>query len=137
MTVGSSTGRARVIFIALAFLTIAIGLVVHLAGGALPPAFRDVLGDALWASMIFWWVGAVSPRASVVSRGVVAAGICFAVELSQMIRTPALDSIRETTLGHLFLGSDFDPRDLAAYAAGVLVAVLIERGVLSAQRKTG
>jgi hypothetical protein len=31
-------------------------------------------------------------------------------------------------LGHLVLGSGFDPRDLASYAAGVLVALVCELG---------
>ena len=55
--------------------------------------------------------------------------MCVAVELSQLIRTPALNALRRTTLGHLVLGTDFDARDLVAYAGGVLVAVMIERVV--------
>jgi hypothetical protein len=43
--------------------------------------------------------------------------------------------LRATRVGHLVLGSDFDPRDLAAYAVGVAFAVMMERTV-SATRKT-
>jgi len=32
-------------------------------------------------------------------------------------------------VGHLALGSGFDRRDFAAYAVGVLVAVLLERAI--------
>ena len=41
--------------------------------------------------------------------------------------TPSVDAIRATTVGHLILGSSFDPRDPAAYAGGVLLALVLER----------
>jgi hypothetical protein len=110
---------------ALAMGTIAVGLLVHLGGRALPPAVHDILGDALWAVMMFWWVGVLAPAASPGTRGAAALAICFAVELSQQYHTPALDAVRRTLAGHLVLGSGFDPRDFGAYTAGVLAAVLI------------
>jgi hypothetical protein len=123
--------RARVVFVALAAGTIIVGLWVHRGGLPLGPAARDALGDALWAVMIAWWLGAVAPRARALARGAVALGICVAVELSQLAHTPALDAARRTTLGQLVLGSGFDPRDVVAYALGVLAAVLLERLALA------
>ena len=114
--------RARLAYIALALVTIALGLWVH-RGAALGPVARDVLGDALWATMIAWWIGAVAPRMPLTVRSAMAFAVCVAVELSQLIHTPALDSARSTTMGHLVLGSGFDPRDIVAYAAGVAIAV--------------
>jgi hypothetical protein len=119
--------RARVPYVVLAAATIVAGLLVHLRGGALSPVVRDVLGDALWAAMATWWMGALAPSMVVARRAALAFAFCFAVELSQLIHLDALDAIRRTTVGHLVLGSGFDPRDLAAYAAGVLGAVLLER----------
>ena len=119
--------RQRVPYVALAAGTIALGLRVHLRGNALDATVRDVLGDVLWAAMIAWWIGALAPAWRPTSRGGVALAVCFAVELSQRVHAPTLDALRRTTVGHLVLGSDFDPRDLAAYAAGVLAAVLLER----------
>lgn len=117
----------RLVYSVLAAGTIAVGLAVH--GGVLPlgPVARDVTGDALWAMMMAWWLGAAAPRAPLLARSAVALGICLAVELSQLIHTPALDALRRTTLGHLVLGSGFDPRDLAAYSLGVAVAAVLER----------
>lgn len=120
-----SLGR-RAVYIAFAGGTIIVGLAVHLHGAALSPAARDVLGDALWAAMIAWWVGAAAPSVQLSRRVVAALAICFAVELSQLYHAPWIDALRETTLGHLVLGSGFDPRDLASYTAGVLVAALLE-----------
>lgn len=113
--------------LALAALTVVLGLVVHLGGPRPAPAWRDVLGDALWAAMIFWGVGAIAPWARPAVRASVALGVCFTVEFSQLYHTPALDALRGTTLGHLVLGSGFDARDLASYTAGVLAAALLDR----------
>jgi uncharacterized protein DUF2809 len=116
-------------FAALALATVAAGLVVHWRGTWLPAALRDVLGDALWAMMIVWWIGALAPRMSVASRCALALAICWAVEFSQLYHAPAFDALRRTTLGQLVLGSGFDPRDLGAYAVGVVMTLFLERMV--------
>jgi Protein of unknown function (DUF2809) len=122
----SSLSRRRLAFVALACLTIAAGLAVHLRGGALGPIARDVLGDALWAMMIAWWAGALAPRARLAIRSLASYAVCAGVEVSQLYHAPALDAARATMVGHLVLGSGFDPRDLAAYGAGVALAALLE-----------
>ena len=124
---------ARSRYVALAITTILVGLALHRTGLGLSPSARDVLGDALWAAMMVWWVGVVAPSASLARRSVIAYAICVAVELSQLIHVPAIDAARRTTIGHLVLGSDFDPRDLAAYALGVAVAALLERAMRGAR----
>ena len=101
----------------------------------LGPVTRDVLGDALWAAMIAWWVGALVPRARLVVRSVAAYGVCAAVEASQLYHAPTLDVLRATRLGHLVLGSGFDPRDLGAYALGVAGAALLEFAVAAWSRR--
>jgi len=114
-------------YVALALCAVIVGLTVHRSGGALPPDVRDVLGDALWAAMVTWGIAAVSPAIRLPWRAVGALAFCFVVEVSQLIHFPTLDALRRTTAGHLVLGSGFDPRDFAAYAAGVLAAVILER----------
>jgi hypothetical protein len=88
-----------------------------------------MLGDALWAAMIVWWIGALRPGGSLRTRGIVALAICFAVEVSQSVHAPLLDALRRTTVGHLVLGSGFDPLDFVSYTIGVLAATLLERSV--------
>ncbi len=119
--------RTRIRFVGFAVATAAVGLFVFRAGGALPPAMRDVLGDALWAAMVTWWIAAAAPTARRPWRAVLALALCFVIEFSQLHHAPALDAFRRTTIGHLLLGSGFDSRDLIAYAAGVFGAVLVER----------
>jgi hypothetical protein len=121
--------RTRASYIALALGTIALGLGVHWRGGALGSTRRDVLGDALWAVMVAWWVGAVAPTASLRLRTAAALAVCLGVEVSQLYHTPVLDAVRSTTAGDWIPGSGFDPRDLMAYTLGVLAAAVLERGL--------
>lgn len=118
--------RRRAAFVALACATIAVGLAVHRRGTALGPVVQDVLADALWAMMVAWWAGALAPRARLIVRSAAAYVVCATVEVSQLFHAPALDAVRATTMGHLVLGSGFDPRDLVAYGLGVALAALFE-----------
>jgi len=114
-------------YLLLAIVTIAAGVMVHSVDESLPESLRDILGDALWAMMIVWWMGVVAPRAPLRTRALVSFAICVAVEVSQRYHTPMLDGLRRTALGHLILGSDYDARDLLSYAAGVIVATVVGR----------
>ena len=108
----------------------AVGLAVHFHGQFLGVVFQDVVGDALWAAMVTWWIAALVPGASLRTRVPVALAICFAVEMSQRYNAPALEALRRTTAGHLVLGSGFDPRDFVSYTLGVLAAMLLDRMLL-------
>jgi hypothetical protein len=79
--------------------------------------------------MIAWWAGVLAPRARLAVRCSCAYVVCAMVEFSQLYHSPALDAVRATTLGHLVLGSGFDPRDLAAYAGGIALAALLESAI--------
>lgn len=118
--------RLRAIYVVLAFVTIAVGLIVHLRGTGLAPGVRDATGDALWAAMVTWWAGALAPAARPTVRGAAAYAVCLVIEVSQLYHAPAIDAVRATLVGSLVFGSGFDPRDLAAYAVGVASAVLLD-----------
>jgi hypothetical protein len=120
----------RLRYFVLAILTILVGLMVHFDSRVLSFRVRDILGDALWAMMIVWWLGVALPRVRLSVRGLVAFGICVAVELSQRYHTPFLDAARRTIPGQLILGSGYDPRDFLSYAAGVIVAVALAQVVV-------
>ena len=125
-----SVARQRITYVALALGTIVVGLIVHLRGGMLGREVRDILGDALWASMIVWWVSALVPRARPRVRYGAAYTICALVELSQAYQTPTLDALRAGAIGQLVLGSGFDPRDFVAYAIGVAAAAVLDMTLL-------
>jgi hypothetical protein len=124
---------SRVAFLALAIATIALGLVVHLHGTWLVPRARDLAGDALWGAMVVWLAGAAAPRARLVVRSAAAWFFCVVLEVSQLYHSTALDAVRRTLAGHLVLGRGFDPRDLVAYAVGVLAAATLEAALRTAK----
>ncbi len=107
--------------------TIALGLSVHRWGAVFGPVAHDMLGDALWALMMWYGLGVLRPQATPNARAMATLCFCTAVELSQLIHVPVLDALRDTTLGGLALGSGFDPRDLLSYTMGVGAALLLSR----------
>jgi len=100
-------------------LVVALGLLSREFGGQFPDALKTYPGDALWAVMIWLLCGLVWPRLSIVRCALLALAICFVVEFAQLVRAAWLVELRQTTLGRLVLGSDFDPLDLVAYTIGV------------------
>ncbi len=126
----------RIAYLGLAATTIAAGLWVHFGAKMLGADARDMLGDALWAVMIVWLISAIAPRAQLLTRSGVALAICVAVEFSQLVHTSSIDALRSSTIGHLVLGSGFNPRDLVAYAIGVAAAMLLERIAIGFARRS-
>ena len=99
------------------------------------PVARDVVGDALWAAMIFWWVSFATPRSPRLIRAAIALLVCATVEVSQLSHAPILVSLRATRFGALVLGSGFDPRDLVSYALGVVAAAILDTRLFRAARR--
>ena len=116
-----------------------IGLVVLMGIGSrhyphiLPRFIAAYAGDTLWALAAFLGIGLVLPRASTGKVALLAMFLSVAVELSQLYHAPWIDSIRQTTLGGLILGFGFLWGDLACYAAGIGVGVILERIALAAR----
>jgi hypothetical protein len=108
-----------------AVATIALGLLWRSHLLPLPPSVAKYGGDVLWAVMIFFLVRAVNPRLSLRAGSMVALAFCWLIEFSQLYRAPWIESIRHTRLGHLVLGSTFNPPDLLAYVAGVGIGALL------------
>jgi hypothetical protein len=132
-----TAGRARLTYAAVTAGVIVTGLWINQRAPGLPPAVRDVLGDALWAMMVVWALGALAPSASLRMRALAALGIACTVEVSQLVHAPVLDWARQTTLGRLALGTGFDPRDFVAYSGGVVAAFLAETAVSRRERGRG
>jgi hypothetical protein len=120
----SSRNRALYAFLILA--VIAAGLASRKYWYLLPAQLGKYPGDALWALMVFLLFGFARPQWPVISSATAALATSYAVEFSQLYQAPWLNSIRQTTIGHLVLGSGFHWQDLIAYAAGVIVGMLGE-----------
>ena len=95
MTAHDTLGAERVRYVALAVATIALGLWVHRGMPTLNPEARDVIGDALWAAMMTWWVSAVAPRATRVARAAVVDDYVATGEGTRAVFTSTFDSAED------------------------------------------
>lgn len=123
-SIGASRSRWWLLVCLIA--VIALGLASRKFPSLFPAILGKYPGDALWAMMVFGGLAFAKPRASTGRLTALAFAISCAVEFSQLYQAPWLNAIRDTTLGHLALGSTFSWFDIAAYAAGVLVAFLVD-----------
>lgn len=118
--------RNRLRYAVLALGVIVAGLLWRSRYMPLPPFFSKYGGDALWALMVFVWIGFILPRASTCRVAVLALAFAWGVEFSQLYHAPWLDSLRATLPGRLILGSTFNWPDLPAYALGIILGALLE-----------
>lgn len=116
-------------FLAMA-LVVAVGLLWRSAWLALPELPRKYGGDALWALVVFLGFGFLFPRLPSRVLALLAMAFSTVIEFSQLYHAPWIDSIRQTRLGALVLGSVFNWPDFAAYAVGITLGALGE-GLLS------
>ena len=110
-------------------LTVILGIGSRRSAHALPGFIAAYAGDTLWALAAFLGFGLILPRTSTRTVALLAMAFSVLIELSQLYHAPWLDSIRHTTLGGLILGFGFLWSDLACYAAGVGLGVILERVV--------
>jgi len=112
-------------------LVVGVGLASRRYDGLFPRILGKYPGDALWtmAAYLGWKLAlpSMGPR----GLGVMALGLSFLVEFLQLYHAPWLDGIRDTRLGHLLLGSTFNPMDLVAYTVGAATVFVIDRFLAS------
>lgn len=125
------------IWIALILLTVALGLGSRRYAASLPGFVAAYAGDTLWAVVAFLSIGLLLPRAFTERVALLAMSLSVLVEAGQLYHAPWIDSIRRTTVGGLVLGYDFVWSDLACYAVGVALGILIERIALLRRSATG
>ena len=122
--------RNRVHYLLFIISTILIGLAARQFSGYLPDMINLGLGDTLWALMMYWIIGFVFPKHSVLKIAVVSLSICFLVELSQLYQADWINTIRSNRIGKLILGQGFLWSDFLAYSVGVELGVIVEKYIL-------
>lgn len=105
---------------ALALGTIGLGLASRRY-----PVLGNYPGDALWATLVALLWTFLFPDARLRSIAAATLATSLVVETSQLVHPPWLESIRDTLLGRLVLGSGFDPFDLIAYGVGAFFGVAV------------
>jgi hypothetical protein len=118
--------RDPLIWIALIILSAFLGIGSRHYAEHLPGFLAAYAGDTLWALVAFLGIGLLLRRVSTWAVAVLALSFSVLIEMSQLYHAPWIDSIRHTTLGGLALGYGFLWGDLACYAVGVGLGVVIE-----------
>ena len=118
-------------------LGVALGLGSRRYAEHLPGVVAAYAGDTLWAMAVFLGLGLLRPRDSTGRIAALAMLGSILVEVSQLYKAPWIEAIRRTTLGGLALGFDFVWSDLACYAVGVGLGLLIERATLHGRPTPG
>jgi hypothetical protein len=95
-----------------------------------------MLGDAIWASMIFVLLAIVLKKVSTARVALASLLFCYAIEITQLYHAPWIDTLRATRIGGLILGFGFLWSDLVAYAVGVAAAAIVEKTSIKLNKKT-
>ena len=121
--------RAR---LARALVVIVLGglSVSHFWHGSVP----GLVGDALYAVMVFLLVALAAPRTRAVAVGGIAFGLCVIIELAQLTGVSAA-VVQAWWPARYLLGTTFQSLDLVAYAVGAGSAALLDR--LAAGHRSG
>jgi hypothetical protein len=118
--------RNRLVQILILVAVIVVGLASREYPQLLPSFLGKYPGDALWALAAFILWGLILPWASSLKIALLAFLTSFIDELSQLYHAPWIDAIRGTSLGHIILGFSFSWLDILAYAAGILLGIILE-----------
>jgi hypothetical protein len=116
--------------ICLCLLVIACGLALRGFGSGLGLRVPIVKhgGSMLWGTMVFLLVAIVArgqPRGRV---ALMSMAIAICVELFRLVHAPWLDEFRMTLVGALLLGRVFSLWNMVAYAAGIGLGMVLDRG---------
>jgi hypothetical protein len=133
----SQTRRNPLTGLVLIALTVVLGIGSRRFGHSLPDFLAAYAGDTLWALAAFLGIGLVAPRTSTWRVAVLAMTFSTLIEASQLYHAPWIDSIRRTALGGLILGYGFLWSDLACYAVGVGLGILIELTLMYGRSASG
>jgi hypothetical protein len=119
----------RVVYLAIAVVTMVVGLVWRFVPMRMPPGLYKYGGSVLWAAMIYWLTALVRPDAKPVRLALVAVVIATLVELFKLVHTPGLDAFRLTFVGKVVLGRFFYWSDFVAYYASIAVVCWADRWI--------
>jgi hypothetical protein len=118
--------RPRSVYLVLLAVTILLGLASRAYRGSIPLILDLYAGDTLWATAVVLFLGLLVPAARTRSLGLGAAVIALGVECSQLAHPAWLDALRRVPGVALVIGYDFVWADLACYAIGVLLGIVVD-----------
>lgn len=118
---------SRLFYLLMIFIVICLGLLSRRFSLYIPDIVDLLLGDSLWALMIYLSIRMLFLKWSGKSVALTGISFCFIIEFSQLYHDEWIDMIRKTTLGGLILGYGFLWSDIMAYLLGVGFGFITER----------
>lgn len=118
--------RNRWLYLCYVVITIIVGLLTRRYAAHLPYVVNLMLGDVLWALMVYWLVGMVFRTASIPKVVLIGLTFCFLIEISQLYQGDWINAIRANRFGRLVLGRGFLWSDFIAYTLGIGIGGMIE-----------
>lgn len=110
-------------FFSLWLLMIGLGLLSRSSWVNLPEEVDFFLGDTIWGSMVFFFMGTLFPYWSYAKITSAALVFAYLVEFSQLIKHDFLMYLRSFKLIALVIGHDFSVADLLFYSIGIGLAL--------------
>jgi len=123
--------RIRILCIFMIILSSFIGIASRRFAVILPDFIADYAGDTVWAFAAYYLIRFFIPSIKIKLNAIIAYIFSIMIELSQLIHYHWLNRVRSSFVGGLMLGFGFVWTDLICYAAGIIVAVLTDRYIIS------
>ncbi|WP_342027874.1 DUF2809 domain-containing protein [Fictibacillus solisalsi] len=121
----------RAIYLLFIVITIIVGLASRAYGSSLPDFLAENIGDALWAAMVYFGFRFLLIRKNLRTAMALSFLFSFGIEFSQLYQADWINQVRDTLPGALILGKGFLAADLVRYAAGIILAMLLDRCILT------
>ena len=129
MTALTRPGRRHPLLrLVLVAMTVFLGIGSRRFSSQLPGFVAAYARDTLWALVAFLGIGLLLRKAPTTCVALLAMAFSVIIEVSQLYHAPWIDALRGTSLGGLALGYGFLWSDLACYAIGIGLGVVIEYG---------
>ena len=123
--------KKRLIYLPLILLTIFLGLLSRKI-----PQLPFVMGDVLYAVMIYWIWRFTLYRQTLLISCILAISFCLCIELLQLVQHPLLQMARNHSLLRLIFGQGFLWTDLVAYFIGALTAFQLDKILFCNKKNT-
>ena len=118
--------KNRVVYIFLFFIVMTLGICSRAFSDVLPSFVSRHLGDALWASMVYFGCRILFLQQRLLVSVYISLIFSFTIEFSQLYQADWINGIRSTLLGALILGKGFLVIDLIRYVVGIACSCIMD-----------
>jgi hypothetical protein len=111
-------------------ITIILGLASRKFSDLLPVFLAENAGDMLWAMMVYFGFRFLLVRKTLLTAITLSLFFSYLIEFSQLYQADWINQLRGTVLGALILGKGYLTVDLIRYAAGIILAAVLDKVTL-------